>query len=194
MRVPQPADSAATRHHQGLDPLSDSHGLDQTGSEPDYESAFVDLFARAERVARRVVGDAATAEDIAAETLTRALVRWSRIKDHPGAWVTAVATNLALDTVRRRGRKPPRESVPSRDESSESRVTVAAALRRLSAQQRTVLVLRYMMDLTEDETARILGLAPATVKTHAQRGLAVLRRRLGPTSQEVPDVIRRSSR
>jgi RNA polymerase sigma factor (sigma-70 family) len=56
---------------------------------------------------------------------------------------------------------------------------VRQALAGLSRQQRAVLVLRYCEDLPEAEVAELLGCSVGTVKTHAHRGMAALRERLG---------------
>ena len=52
---------------------------------------------------------------------------------------------------------------------------VLAALRRLPAQQRVVLVLRYWDDQSEQQIAATLGVAPGTVKSRAARAIAALR-------------------
>ena len=59
-----------------------------------------------------------------------------------------------------------------------------AAVRRLPARQRAVLVLRYHEDLPEAEVARLLGLPLGTVKSLAHRGLARLRGELGTPAME----------
>ena len=56
-------------------------------------------------------------------------------------------------------------------------VAVEKALLSLPVQQRTVLVLRYGEDLTPEEIARTTGEPVATVKSHLQRGLQLLRRK-----------------
>jgi DNA-directed RNA polymerase specialized sigma24 family protein len=58
-------------------------------------------------------------------------------------------------------------------------VAVRAALQKLRPAQRRVLVLRYFLEYTQDETAAVLGMPVGTVKTHAARGLALLRSELG---------------
>ena len=50
------------------------------GELPEFEAEFDRLFGRAFAVARRLTGDPATAEDIAAEALIRTYVRWSRVR------------------------------------------------------------------------------------------------------------------
>jgi DNA-directed RNA polymerase specialized sigma24 family protein len=67
-----------------------------------FETAYVGLFVRAERTARRVLADPGVAEDVAAETMTRAFVSWGRIEPYAEAWVTRVTINLALDSLRRK--------------------------------------------------------------------------------------------
>lgn len=64
-------------------------------------------------------------------------------------------------------------------------VELVAALRSLPRRQREVVALRYLADLPEAEVAALLGCAPGTVKQHAHRGLAALRRslaHLGPSA------------
>jgi RNA polymerase sigma factor (sigma-70 family) len=81
---------------------------------------------------------------------------------------------------RHRGREVAVSAVP-RDESvgadpAEERMDLAAALARLTAKQRTVLVLRYYDDLTERQTAAVMGVALGTVKSQTRDALAALRR------------------
>jgi RNA polymerase sigma factor (sigma-70 family) len=58
-------------------------------------------------------------------------------------------------------------------------------LATLPVDQRAVLVLRYYEDRSEDEIARLLGIAPGTVKSRAARGLAALRA-MGLLGQDEP--------
>jgi RNA polymerase sigma factor (sigma-70 family) len=55
---------------------------------------------------------------------------------------------------------------------------VLAALRRLPARQREVIVLRVFLDLDIDTTARQLGIAPGTVRAHLSRAMTALRNEL----------------
>jgi DNA-binding CsgD family transcriptional regulator len=57
----------------------------------------------------------------------------------------------------------------------EARAELLDALARLTPRQRAVLVLRYVNDLTEAQTAKVLGCSPGTVKSNTSRGLARLR-------------------
>ena len=77
-----------------------------------YTQAFKSLHAHAHRSAARVVGEGDEAQEIAQETLTRALQSWHRVGETPWtrAWVKRVSRNLAIDSLRRRHRES--ESVP----------------------------------------------------------------------------------
>ena len=143
----------------------------------DFDSEFDNLWRRAYGVAYVVLGDRAESEDIAQETLARTLVRWDKVSEYAGPWVVRVAGNLAIDRVRKRKRALMMENrdVPGLDGH---RVDLQRALLRLSPKQRDVVVLRYLVDLPEAEVAQTLGCSVGTVKTHASRGLAALRKSL----------------
>jgi DNA-binding CsgD family transcriptional regulator len=65
-------------------------------------------------------------------------------------------------------------------EHHEDRALVLTALSGMAPKQQEVLVLRFLRDLTVEETAEELGVSPGTVKSQSARGLATLRKRLGP--------------
>lgn len=153
-----------------------------------FSAAFQVLFPRAVRVARRIVGDPAAAEDIAAETMTRALGHWSRIGGDPGyqaAWVARVAGNLAIDAVRARPREPEihRHQSDSQDLLA-WRMTLVDAVRTLPARQREAIALRFLAGLSQAEVAAALGITPGSVARHVHRGLNALRERL---ADEIPN-------
>jgi RNA polymerase sigma-70 factor (sigma-E family) len=75
--------------------------------------------------------------------------------------------------------------VPDGHPFSEERLVVWQALSSVPAKQRAVLVLRYWNDLSVEETAQALGCSTGNVKSQASRGLAALRRRLGPEFGEL---------
>jgi RNA polymerase sigma factor (sigma-70 family) len=152
-----------------------------------FSTAFQVLFPRAIRVARRIVGDPAAAEDIAAETMTRALAHWSRIggdADYRAAWVARVAGNLAIDAVRRQFREPARPA--HQDDSQELlawRMTLVEAVRKLPPRQQEAIALRFLAGLSQAEVAAALGITPGSVARHVHRGLTSLRERL---ADEIP--------
>ena len=148
-----------------------------------FGAAFDDLYTSAYRSAYRLLGNHQEAEDVAQEACARACVRWNRLtrRGSPVPWVVRVATNLAIDQYRLRQRTQSREHiVPGLVHAVDGRrVDLHRALEQLSPRQREVVVLRYVADLSELETAAALGCAPGTVKSHATRGLAALRAALG---------------
>lgn len=163
---------------------------------PTFEDRFAVLAALSYRVAYRLVGHRAEAEDLAQEALARAYTSWRRIGGHDEAWVSRVTTNLAIG----RWRRSRRIAMESRADCGDDvrlashdgdrlragagapdpvdRLDLVAALRRLPRRQREVVTLRYLADLPELEVAAALGCATGTVKQHAHRGLAALRRHL----------------
>ncbi|MCC5946946.1 MAG: sigma-70 family RNA polymerase sigma factor [Nitriliruptoraceae bacterium] len=153
-----------------------------------FEDAFDPLFRRAFLVARRILGDPTSAEDVAAEAMARAFAHWSRIGDRPWreGWVVRVATNLAIDVARRGSRVSDRPTEPDTvtvddhtDEVVVLRLTLVAALRRLPRRQREAVSLRYLAGLSEAQVAEAMQVSAGSVKTHLHRGVQRLRARLG---------------
>jgi len=151
-------------------------------NEGGFDAAFRDLFHPAFRVAYRILGNIDDAEDAAAEALAKALIRWRRVESLPyrEAWVMRVASNTAIDMVRKRRSLP---DVPELDDDSIDtatlRMALTAALANLSKRQREVVVLRYVAGLSEPEVAGCLGISVNSVKKHMLRGTSSLRERLG---------------
>jgi RNA polymerase sigma factor (sigma-70 family) len=160
--------------------------IDETGP---VQEAFGELFRIAYVVAYRILGDVTEAEDVAAEAIARACLRWRKVATLPyrDAWVARVAANAAIDVVRRRGRTISAVQDPVHDpiEAAVLRLALVAALGGLSTRQREVVVLRYLADQAEADVARSLGISINTVKKHTLRGVAALRLRLGPTWEGV---------
>jgi RNA polymerase sigma-70 factor (sigma-E family) len=133
------------------------------------------------RTAFLLTGDWQLAEDLVQTALAKTYLRWHRLRE-PGAAEAYTRTVLARACTRawrRRWRgEVPTEALPERAAyaaPSDDRVAVARALATLPAAQRAVLVLRFFEDLTEAETARVLGCAVGTVKSRTARALAALR-------------------
>ncbi len=146
----------------------------------DFDGEFDKLWSRAYGVGFIVLGDRGESEDIAQETMARALVRWKKVSAYAEPWVVRVAGNLAIDRARarQRTRGVPTHDLPALDAQ---RVDLQRALVALSPKQREVVILRYLVDLPEAEVAQSLGVSVGTVKTHASRGLAALRKAMEVT-------------
>jgi RNA polymerase sigma-70 factor (sigma-E family) len=144
------------------------------------------------RSAYLITGDLAEAEDLLQTALERTYRRWHwvRQKDVPEAYVRRILFTSAVDAAR--GRKVSsgplqEELLPAEPDPAIEGVSGRAALlncvRALPGGQRAVLVLRYFEDLTEADTARVLGCSIGTVKSQHARAVARLRE-LVPQQQD----------
>lgn len=145
-----------------------------------FEDSFARLFDVAMRPAMRILGDVAQAEDVAAEVLARTYADWRRLGGQPWleAWTVRVATNLAIDHVRRSKRPVPAVEVRSSGEL-EVRLDLATAIARLPRRQREAVSLRYFADLSEQDVAALMDVSVGSVKKHVHRGLASIKVDLG---------------
>jgi RNA polymerase sigma-70 factor (sigma-E family) len=131
------------------------------------------------RTAYLLTQDHALAEDLVQTALAKAWFAWSRIEGgDPEPYVRKIIVNTYASWWRRRwnGEQPsaelPETAAPL---EAEERTDVWQALQRLPRRQRAVVVLRYYEDLTEAETARILGCTTGTVKSQTSKAFAKLR-------------------
>jgi RNA polymerase sigma-70 factor (sigma-E family) len=135
------------------------------------------------RTAYLLTGDHHRAEDLLQVALSRVAARWPQVRDgHPEAYTRRVMVNEFISWRRRRWyRERPTDDVddglatPDLATSAVRRIVVGRALARLTARQRTVLVLRYYEDLSEAETADALGCAVGTVKSQTHLALTRIR-------------------
>jgi RNA polymerase sigma-70 factor (sigma-E family) len=139
------------------------------------------------RVGYLLTGDRALAEELAQEAFVRTWRRWGQVRSHEAAaaYVRATVVNLARMSLRRRmleirhrAAMATRE-VASDEHPASTRIDVRRALLRLPLRKRTCLVLRFYADLSEEETARVLGVAVGTVKSQTHRALKLLECYLG---------------
>lgn len=151
--------------------------------------------ARKDAVLRAVTvasGQAGGAEDAAAEAFTRAYGRWGQLHNHPNptAWVIRTALNAQRSWWRRLIREVPGR-VPERAAAEPADGALPAYLRALVAglpvRQREVVALRVLADLTAEETAAVLGIAPATVHVHLHRAMSTLRAQLAARMHHVEE-------
>ena len=166
----------------------------RAGSRDEDFTAFV--LARSGRLvhfARMLCGDAGLAEDLVQTALEKAYLRWDRIElGDPFAYVRQAVVNQHLSWVRRRlWRERPSGSTAEMDEQAgyslplqyaddpsagvEHRIAIAGALATLTRRERAVVVLRFVEDRTEAQTAATLGIALGTVKSANARALQKLR-------------------
>ena len=142
------------------------------------------VFYRAEypsmvRLAHALIGNAESAEDVVQEAFTRVHGRATELES-PGGYLRMTVVNLCRDRGRRRAREKRGDSLLVPTALSLEAFEMIDVLLRLPYRQRAVLVLRYWGDWTEAEIATALDCRPGAVKSLASRGLARLRREVGP--------------
>ena len=156
------------------------------------DAAFEELVRRHTRtvlnVVYRYVGDPSLADDLAQETLVRALRDAHRYDDKwpLEVWLFRIARNLALDLLRREGRHrrhqddaalcaTPTPAAVTTAEHREFQVALEVALQELPETFRTVFLLRDGEGLSYEEIAEVLDISPKTVSSRLHRARQQLR-------------------
>ncbi len=139
----------------------------------------------------RIVDNVADAEDLAQETFIKALQRQDQLKDLDKAthWLSRIASNTAIDFLRRHGKvnfcevdaliEPLREPSESPEQAvlrSEQRAYLDEGLQVLTERERTALLLRDVEGLPADEVARAMNCSKATVRSHIANARIKFRR------------------
>ncbi|MFI8006984.1 SigE family RNA polymerase sigma factor [Streptomyces sp. NPDC086010] len=166
-------------------------------SQADFAEFTAVAWPRLVRTAHMLTGDFHEAEDLVQTTLVKVYARWRKI---PRAEVDVYMRRALVNNNISRLRKKriahllmpflPDSAHRHRGhaESVEDSAVLMQALSSLSARQRAVMVLRYWEDMSEQQIAAALNCSVGTVKTHARRGLEVLRAHpllaLRPADQE----------
>ena len=142
----------------------------------DFYTAHRDRIARALGLSLR---DPELGSDAADEAFARACQRWSQVSryDNPEGWVYRVALNWARSWLRRKKRERDKQPLLIDVAAAEDRlldVDLERAIESLSHDHRTVVVARFFLDWSVNQTAESLGLAPGTVKSRLSRALEQL--------------------
>jgi RNA polymerase sigma-70 factor (sigma-E family) len=139
------------------------------------------------RTAYLMVGDHQLAQDLLQEALVKTLMAWPRLKDRANvdAYTRRIIVTTSISWRRRRSfHERPSETLPERvgADPADAMVThdaVVAALLTVPPRQRAAIVLRYYSDLTEAQTAEMMGCSVGAVKSQVSAGLKRLRSALG---------------
>lgn len=146
-------------------------------------TVFVDSrAARLHRMAFLLTHDWALAEDLLQTTLTKVWLAWDRIEEDADGYTYQTMVHTYTSWWRRKWRgEVPTEVLPDNgysppaDHGHADRDDLWSAMGRLPRRQRTVLVLRYFLDLSERETAHLMECSLGTVKSQTSKALAKLR-------------------
>lgn len=131
------------------------------------------------RTAYLLTGNHHDAEDLVQTALVKAVPHWKRMSGNPDAYVRRILVHENISRWRRRkwrevsAEHAAEPVAPS--ELTDERLALHGALGKLAPRQRAVIVLRYFDDLTEAETARLMGTSVGTVKSQTRDALARLR-------------------
>jgi RNA polymerase sigma-70 factor (sigma-E family) len=137
------------------------------------------------RTALLLTGHREDAEDLVQTALTKLAIRWTRLRGtgSPDAYIRKILYHQHVSRWRtNRNRREYVSAIPPEPDAvgdptveSALRLSVATALRKLTAKQRAILVMRYFEDRPESEVAEILGCSIGTVRSQTYRTLARLR-------------------
>jgi RNA polymerase sigma-70 factor (sigma-E family) len=143
------------------------------------------------RIALIMLGDRAAAEDVVQDAFFGLYRRWSKLDDPANAltYVRSAVLNGCRDTLRRQARRDRRDRAAAwswQDVGSpealaligEDHRRILVAVRRLPGRQREALVCRFYLEMSEEETARAMGISKGTVKSATSRAVAALGRML----------------
>ncbi|MFJ8581491.1 SigE family RNA polymerase sigma factor [Micromonospora sp. NPDC093277] len=132
------------------------------------------------RVAYALAGNQHAAEDLLQNALAKAYARWPRIRGDAEPYVKRILYHDQISGWRRRSRRAevPVAELPERSAAGpdpDLRLLLRDALRALPPRQRAVLTLRYLEDLSVEQTAALLGCRAGTVASQSAKALARLR-------------------
>ena len=163
----------------------------------DFDGFYANSSRRVLAQVAMMVGSQAEAEDAVAEAYLRAWNRWSKIStyENPEAWVRQVAYRHAVSTWRKAVNRLHAHRREHTEEQvgalSPDHVAIVAALRRIPADQRRVIVLHHLVGLSVAEIHRETGIPAGTVTTWLARGRRALAAYL--TDDETLETERRPS-
>lgn len=158
----------------------------ETVGRDDFDAFVAARSTRLLRTAYLLTHDRSLAEDLLQTALAKAWFAWGRIDGAPEAYVRRIMVNTYATWWRRRWNgEEPTETLPERHGAGDragdragqvdDRTDLWRALGRLPKRQRAVVVLRFYEDLSEADTAELLGCTVGTVKSQASKALAKLR-------------------
>ena len=154
-----------------------------TGShDAEYEAFVLSTWPRLRQAAYALTRDTRDADDLLQTVLTKTYVKWGRVRrDDPVAYVRRSLVNAYIDswrrarTVREVPMAVPECATGDHTDLVDQRDELVGRLEGLSERERTVVVMRHYLDLSEAEVARTLGCSVGTVKSTCSRALQRLR-------------------
>lgn len=137
-----------------------------------YRLAYTDV-ARALGI---TLGDRQLGAEAADEAMARCFAHWDKVRtyDNPGGWAYRVGLNWARSLRRRLARRPPVPESVVVEQPAVADPQIHRAVAELDRELRAVVVCRFLMDWSVEETADALGIRPGTVKSRTHRAVKQL--------------------
>jgi RNA polymerase sigma-70 factor (ECF subfamily) len=166
-------------------------GLQEAAEDDRSELTFEGLFQAEHRALFRalylIVGNTQEAEELMQDAFLRVWERWDRVgrMDNPAGYLCRIAVNGARSRIRRLRLAARRTVVAAATQPPDAfadvdlRDELVRALAALSERQRMALVLTDLLDVSAEDSARLLRVKPPTVRSLASQGRAALKVRLG---------------
>jgi RNA polymerase sigma-70 factor (sigma-E family) len=165
----------------------------EDSDDADFDAYVRGSHRRLKRLAFLLTGDLHAAEDLLQSAYARVYPRWGRVSryENPDAYVRRVMVSIRTSWWRRvRGREVLTGDLPDRGGGADPATAegeldrVLRALRRLPRRQQVAVVLRHYCDLSEAETAAVMGITVGGVKSQTSKGLVALRAALEESTRE----------
>ncbi|QLQ39086.2 SigE family RNA polymerase sigma factor [Micromonospora robiginosa] len=176
MQLPGPVAPFYLRHEEAGDVRAED--------EQAFREFVTSQMASLRKLAYVTCGDWHAAEDAVANALVKLYPRWRKL-ERPDLYVKTMVYRAAVDETRRpwRRERSAGDAMPdvvSRDPAgtTDERMRLRVALDAVPARQRAAVVLRHYLDLSLEDTARVLDCTVGTAKSQVSRGLAKLRESL----------------
>ena len=160
-------------------------GLSKPLGPSDTGLTFEELFANEHRALFRalylITGNTQEAEELMQDAFLKVWERWDRVSEmeNPGGYLCRVAINGARSRIRRLSMSAKRVLSPGQPEdpfaAADLRDELVRALATLTERQRLALVLNDLMDVPDDEAAKVLGVQPSTIRSLASQARAALK-------------------
>lgn len=152
----------------------------------DFDDFYVATRTDVAKALTLALRDRSLAEEATDEAMTRAYASWGKVgsMDNPKGWVYRVAVNWATSVLRRRTRFSKLKVVQATEVVDDlPEFELSAAVADLPIDQRSVVICRFYLDWSVQETAQALGVRPGTVQSRLHRALKRLEANLDQGDQ-----------
>lgn len=147
----------------------------------DFASFYEEHYRSITKAIWATIRDKDLAAEATDEAMARAYASWAKVQryDNPAGWVYRVGVNWAISALRKRNRRAAKVDPTPPLDIEIGDPSLHAAIGKLDTKMRSVVVCRYLLDWTTEQTAEALSLREGTVKSRLHRALQQLSQQLG---------------